>query len=243
MKINTDARLGNSRKILIVDDHPLVRRGLSASLAQSVDWQVSGEASGVQDALQAIRNEPPDLVLSDLELEDGSGLDLIAILKEEYPDLPVVILSMHTEDVYAERVIRAGGKGYVMKDADPDKMMDSIRAALSGEVVLSNRMKDKILLGLSGKNRNTEAKLEDLSDRELQIFRMAGEGFPTRKMSEKLCLSSKTVEAHLAHIRRKLALDSGMELRRLAFSTFAQKSQKTSLIPCPINRYPRGISV
>lgn len=231
MVTNNSARSGNSRKILIVDDHPVVRRGLSASLAQSLDWQVTGEASGVQDALKAIRKETPDLVLSDLELEDGSGLDLIAALKEEYPDLPVVILSMHTEDIYAERVIRAGGKGYVMKDEDPDKMMDSIRAALSGEVVLSNRMKDKILLGLSGKTRNTEAKLEDLSDRELQIFRLAGEGLPTRKMAEKLCLSSKTIEAHLAHIRRKLVIDSGMELRRLAFSTFAQKSDKSKSIP------------
>ena len=212
------------KRILIVDDHPLIRRGLSISLAKSAAWAVCIEAEGVQEALKEVARELPDLVLADLELEDGSGLDLIAAIKKQHPGLPVLILSMHDEDLYAERVLRAGGQGYLMKSEDPDRLLAHIESALKGEIVLSKPMKDKILHSLSGKGRTTRGNLSELSDRELEIFRLVGDGLPTRKMAEKLSISAKTVETHLSHIKQKLGVATGMELRRLAFAHFLPKA-------------------
>jgi DNA-binding NarL/FixJ family response regulator len=203
-------------RILVVDDHPVVRQGLVISLSRTQDLSVCGEAANLPEAMAFIRKEEPSIVLSDLDLEGASGIDLIKQIREERPALPVLILSMHDEDIYAERVLRAGARGYLMKSEDPEKVVAGIRAVLAGEIVLSVKMKNKILGNLAG-GKGSASPVERLTDRELEVFRFVGDGMTTRQMAEKLSLSVKTIEAHIAHIKSKLGVGTGRELQRHAF--------------------------
>jgi DNA-binding NarL/FixJ family response regulator len=206
-------------RILIVDDHPVVRQGLMLALGRDPRLTLCGEADGMQSALAFIRESPPDLVLADLDLDGASGLDLVKELREGHPDLPVLILSMHDEEIYAERVLRAGARGYLMKNETPEKLVAGILAVLAGELVLSERMKGKILANLAGaRERKPGYSIDRLTDRELEVFRLIGEGKTTRQAAEKLSLSIKTIEAHIAHVKRKLGVESGRDLQHKAFS-------------------------
>jgi DNA-binding NarL/FixJ family response regulator len=215
MPSHTDSR--SKRTVLIVDDHPIVRQGLAQLINQEKDLEVCGQAEDAHEAMQAIRQLNPDMVIVDISLKDTSGMELIKDLKIQHPDLPVLTLSMHDEAVYGERALRAGARGYVMKQEAIGKVVTAIRRVLAGEVYVSEGMAAKMVSKLVGGGARTASLPADrLSDRELEVFRMIGEGFGTREMAEKLHLSIKTVETYRAHIKDKLGLQDANELLRTA---------------------------
>lgn len=205
-------------RILIVDDHPVVRAGLSASLSRDPSFSICGEAKNVAEALSAAKSAQPDLVLVDLDLEDGNGLDLIRSIREAVPAVRVLVLSMHDENLYAERALRAGAAGYVMKHQPAELLISSIRAVMDGRIAVSEHIASRALQQFAGRTAENSAEpLDSLTDRELEIFRLIGQGVGTRRIAEKLVLSVKTVEAHIAHIKQKLRIASGTELQHRAF--------------------------
>jgi DNA-binding NarL/FixJ family response regulator len=207
----------SKRTILIVDDHPIVRQGLAQVINQEKDLEVCGQAEDVYEAMQAIARLNPDLVIVDIGLKDTSGMELIKDLKIQHPNLPVLTLSMYDEAVYGERALRAGAKGYVMKQEATENVVTAIRRVLAGEVYVSSGMAAKMVSRFVGGGPRTVGSPADaLSDRELEVFRMIGEGFSTREMAEKLHLSIKTVETYRAHIKDKLGLQDANELLRSA---------------------------
>jgi len=211
----TDSR--GKRMILIVDDHPIVRQGLVLLINQEKDLEVCGQAEDAHEAMQAIRQLSPDMVIVDLSLKDTSGMELIKDLKIQHPDLPVLTLSMYDEAVYGERALRAGARGYVMKQEATGKVVTAIRRVLAGEVYVSDGMAAKMVSKfVGGAARRASSPADALSDRELEVFRMIGEGFGTREMADKLHLSIKTIETYRAHIKDKLGLEDANELLRTA---------------------------
>lgn len=207
-----------SARILVVDDHPVVRQGLGLALSQ-YGHSICGEAETVEEAMRTIAASKPDLIIADLDLEGASGIELAKAVKEAYPDLPVLILSMYDEEAYAERALRAGARGYMMKQASPQMLAEGVQLALSGEIVLSDSMKRKILMGISGRREPEAATaIDKLTDRELEVFRLLGDGKTTRQIAERLSISVKTVEAHIAHLKSKLGADSGRELQHRAYA-------------------------
>jgi DNA-binding NarL/FixJ family response regulator len=217
-QVEQSATVAERTRVFIVDDHPIVRQGLAQMINQEADLTVCGEAEDAQAALQAVAQLHPDLILVDLSLKGGSGLDLIRSLRARQSTLPVLVVSMHDESLYVERVLRAGARGYIMKHEATDIMMSAIRRVLRGEIYVSNKMMTK-LLGrlLPGDSPDTNTSiLERLSNRELEIFRLIGEGHNTRHIAAVLHVSIKTVESHRAHIKEKLQLHDTTELVRYA---------------------------
>lgn len=205
------------RTVLIVDDHPIVRQGLAQLIDQEQDLEVCGQAEDAHEAMQAIHTLDPDLVIVDISLKDTSGMELIKDLKVQYPDLPVLTLSMHDEAVYGERALRAGARGYIMKQEATEKVVTAIRRVLAGELYVSDGMAAKMVSKIvGGGTRRTGSPVDCLSDRELEVFRLIGEGFSTREMAEKLHLSVKTIETYRAHIKDKLGFEDANELLRSA---------------------------
>ena len=205
------------KKILLVDDHPLMRRGQADLLGREPDFVVCGEAGTAREAMAAIAKLAPDLVLTDMALPDKDGLELIKDIQALHPGLPVLAMSMQDESLYAARVLRAGGRGYVMKAEGPERLADAIRTVLNGQVALSPRMAAKVLASLVGPAGKTadgpEAKL---SDRELEVMRQYGEGWSTEEIASRLHLSPKTVDVHRAHLKEKLGLKTTPEFQRYA---------------------------
>ncbi len=216
-KMQDSTNAHGKRTILIVDDHPIVRQGLAQLINQEKDLEVCGQAEDAYEAMQAIGRLNPDLVIVDIGLKDTSGMELIKDLKIQHPHLPVLTLSMYDEAVYGERALRAGAKGYVMKQEATENVVTAIRRVLAGEVYVSSGMAAKMVSRFVGGSPRTGGSPADaLSDRELEVFRMIGEGFSTREMAEKLHLSVKTVETYRAHIKDKLGLQDANELLRSA---------------------------
>ena len=204
-------------KVLIVDDHPVVREGIAQIIRQAGDLEVCGEADCPEKALQVVSASKPDVAVVDLALAAGSGLGLIRDLKEWHPRLPVLVLSMHDESLYAERVLRAGASGYIMKHEVTEHFVQAIRKVLRGGIYLSEGMAARMLQRLAGKEPTAAASaMESLSDRELEVFQLVAQGLSTRKVAERLYLSVKTVETHLDHVKAKLGLESSRELFRYA---------------------------
>ena len=202
-------------RILIVDDHPLVRTGFAQLIGDTHDLEVCGEAGSMSDGLERATSLKPDLAIIDLSLAGGSGLDLIEHIKAHDPDILMLVASMHDEELYAERVLAAGARGYVNKQEAQDKIIRAIRQVLSGKIYLSNRMTERMISGLvDGKSEKRD--IEALSNRELQVFELIGQGISTSKMAEHLHLSVKTIETHQAHIKKKLGLSSAHELTHRA---------------------------
>ena len=200
-------------RVLIVDDHPIVRQGLKGLISQSPDLMVCGEAETIFDALKAIDDLKPDVAIVDISLKGESGVDLIKDIRIRYPNLPVLTLSMYDEAIYAERVLRAGARGYVTKEEAAENVLQAIRSVLKGQIFLSERMSAKMLSKLvGGKAESQGLSIDRLSDRELQIFELIGRGMSTRMIAETLHLSIKTVESHRANIKEKLQIDSATEL-------------------------------
>ncbi len=204
-------------RVFIVDDHPVVRQGLAQMINQETDLTVCGEAEDAPHALEGIASLQPDLVLIDLSLKGSSGLELIKALRASYATLPMLVVSMHDESLYVERVLRAGARGYIMKHEATDTMLLAIRRVLRGEIYVSDKMMTRILgkLVLDAPEPGTSS-LERLSNRELEVFRLIGEGHSTRHIAEALHVSIKTVESHRAHIKEKLQLQDTVDLVRHA---------------------------
>jgi DNA-binding NarL/FixJ family response regulator len=201
------------KTVLVVDDHPLMRQGLALLINQQQDMQVCGEAEEAQAAMQAIAQLQPDIMILDISLKGPDGIELLKNIRATDPDLPVLVLSMHDEAIYAERALRARANGYIMKQEATEKVLVAVRRILSGEVYLSERMSNKMLQQYIGGTPNMiQSRIASLSDRELEVFRRIGEGCATREIAEELHLSVKTVETYQAHIKDKLALRSGREL-------------------------------
>lgn len=205
------------KQILVVDDHPLVRKGLKELINSEDDMEVCGEASGASDALQMIMKAKPDLVLLDLTLKEGSGLELIKQVRSTQTTVKILVSSMHDESLFAERVLRAGAMGYVHKHEATELVVGAIRDVLKGKIYLSEGMADRMLHSLAGLHQDMGQPLIDLlSDRELEVFELIGQGKSTREIAEKFKLSVKTIETHRESIKRKLNLDTGTELVRRA---------------------------
>jgi len=205
-------------KILIVDDHPIVREGLIRLIQRQGDLEVCAEAETAADTLRLIRQHQPDLAIVDLALKDRNGLDLVKDLKSHFAKLPILMLSMHDESLYAERALRAGALGYVMKQEATETVILAIRRVLAGQIYLSEKISSRLLgTFVSGTDSGTGSSYDRLSDRELEVFELIGQGLGTRQIAEKLHLSVKTIEAYREHIKEKLKLQNASELTLHAF--------------------------
>lgn len=213
LKNNATAAKSKSR-ILLVDDHPIVRQGLAELINHEKDLFVCGTAETFHETLDQIPTLKPDLVVADISLKGGNdGIELLKNIKARHPKTMVLMLSMHDETLYALRALRAGAAGYIMKQEATEKVLTAIRQVLKGEIYLSEQMEKKLMHQLvGGRAVRTGSPIEDLSDRELQIFSLIGQGRSTRQIAEELHLSVKTVETHRAHIKEKLNLKSATEL-------------------------------
>ena len=211
------------KTVFIVDDHPLLRQGLALLINRERDLAVCGEAEEAQTAMREITLKKPDILIADISLNGPDGLDLLKNLRMLYPTLPVLVLSMHDESIYAERALRARANGYIMKQEATEKVLVAVRRILGGDIYLSDRMANKLLHQyISGASADMHSRLSALSDRELEVFRLIGEGCSTRQIAEKLHLSIKTVETYQAHIKDKLSLHSGRELVQHAIQSSYQ---------------------
>lgn len=216
-------------KVLIVDDHPIVRQGLSELINHEKDLTVCGQAEDAQQAMAAIRSAKPDVVVVDISLKEKNGIELMKDIKAQYPNMPVLVLSMHDESLYAERALRAGARGYIMKQEATEKVVTGIRTVLSGQVYVSDKMAAKMVYKLVGGGATAGASpVESLSDRELEVFNLIGHGLGTRQIAEKLYLSIKTIETYRAHIKEKLNLVSAGELLQYAIQ-WVNTQDKTSI--------------
>ncbi|HOP85778.1 MAG TPA: response regulator transcription factor [Syntrophorhabdaceae bacterium] len=200
-------------KILIVDDHPIVRKGLSQLINQEEDLIVAGEAEDAQSALDFLKKIKPDLAIIDISLKGIDGIELIKKIKERYQDIPMLVVSMHDESLFAERALRAGAKGYIMKQEAIEKMMEAIRKVIRGEFYISENVSANIVKKfIDGKQVEKNSPLEILSDRELEVFHLIGEGYKTRQIADMLHVSVKTVESYRSNIKEKLNLKNATEL-------------------------------
>jgi DNA-binding NarL/FixJ family response regulator len=207
----------DKKKVLIVDDHPVVRQGIAQTLEQEADLTVCGEAEDVRGALEAIDEFEPDAAVVDISLRDSSGIELIKHIRARRPALPVLVLSMHDESLYAERAIRAGARGYLTKADSAEKIVEGLRAILEGNVYVSDGLGRRLLRVLiAGKPGSEAFPVDRLSHREFEIFELIGRGLRTREMAERLHLSAKTIETHRERIKLKLKLDSGADLLKYA---------------------------
>jgi DNA-binding NarL/FixJ family response regulator len=203
--------------ILLVDDHPVMRRGLAMIIGDETDLRVTREAGSAEEALGLLDDELPDLMVVDVSLPGMSGIELTKHVQALYPDVPVLMVSRHDESLYAERALRAGAKGYVMKLEASDTIVAAIRRVLRGGIYVSPDVNDRLLSGVAaGRPAAAGSPLELLSDRELDVFRMTGQGQTTRAIAESLHLSVKTVESYRARIKTKLGIGNAAELMQRA---------------------------
>jgi len=208
-------------RILVVDDHPVVRHGLVRLIEQEPDLMVCGEAESVEEAMTAIAETKPTVALVDLSLRDTPGLELIKRIKADYPDMPVLVLSMHDESLWAERVLRAGACGFVMKQERPRVLIEKLRQAVTGGLCLSDQMTERLLRKFTGQQPATPAtSIEGLGDRELEVLQLLAQGMGSRDIAAAMHVSVKTVDAHRENLKRKLGLSSGAELLRYAVLKF-----------------------
>jgi DNA-binding NarL/FixJ family response regulator len=203
-------------KILLVDDHPLVRGGVANLIHQQPDMEVCGEAAGEPQALQLIAATPPDVAVVDLSLESGSGLELIKNIKAMHPAVAMLALSMHDESLYAERALRAGARGYLMKREAAKKVIQGIRAVLAGQLFVSEKISAMMAERFVDGRTTPASPVEQLSDRELEVFQLLGRGQSTRQIADHLHVGFKTVQAYCARIKAKLQLANATELLRAA---------------------------
>ena len=199
-------------RILVVDDHPIVRQGLSLLMDRQPDLIVCGEAGDMPAAMKAIAALKPDILILDISLEGTDGIEVLKNVRLTHPKLPILVLSMHDESLYAERALRAGANGYVMKQEPTEKVLDAVRRLLRGEVYVSGRIASKILQHCVGGALPSKSPIDGLTDRELEVFRLIGAGYGTRQIAQELHLSVKTVETYQAHLKEKLSLKNGHEL-------------------------------
>lgn len=203
--------------VILVDDHPVVREGLARVIEQEADLEVCDQAQNAIEALQKIESSQPDIAVIDVTLDGSHGLELVKDLKIRFPNLPILMLSMHDESLYAERSLRAGAKGYIMKQQPPQELVKAIRRVLQGEVYLSEAMTRQMLDKIAGESKvRGNSPSEALSDREFEVFELIGQVRSTSQIATLLHLSVKTVQTHREHIKQKLSLTDGVSLVRYA---------------------------
>ncbi|NND70158.1 MAG: response regulator transcription factor [Rhodothermales bacterium] len=204
-------------RILIVDDHPLMRKGLAMSLDAEPDLSVVAQVASAEEALSELDRLEPELAIVDISLPSMSGLELLKHFQALRPQMPTLVVSRHDEALYAERAIRAGARGYVMKLEAGEVIVKAVRKVLAGGIYVSEEINERLLMSLaSGRQPTVETPLQVLSDRELEVFELTGRGISTREISERLHLSIKTVESYRARIKEKLNLKSAAELMQQA---------------------------
>ena len=204
-------------RILLVDDHPFMRAGLAQLINRQPDMEVGGEAGNPGEASRELARSRTDLVLTGIVMSGRSGIEFIKDLQAQYPELPIMVISMHDELMYAERVLRAGARGYIMKEAGGENLLAALRLVIGGQIYVSPRMATKVLADLSVRRpRGSASPIEALTDREFEVFRFIGLGRSTREIADQLHLSPKTVDVHRSHIREKLGLKGSTELVRHA---------------------------
>ena len=209
----SNAAKATKRRILLVDDHPMTREGLAANINRQTDLEVCGEASNPAEAMTALSKFTPDLIVTDMTMPGRSGVEFVKDVHAMLPDLPILVLSMHNEMLYAERVLRAGARGYLMKDAGSAKLLEVIRLVLSGQSYVSQQMSARLLDAVTGRRpRGSTSPIEKLSDREFEVFRLLGSGKSTKEVARALNLSQKTVDVHRGRIKEKLQLKDAASL-------------------------------
>jgi DNA-binding NarL/FixJ family response regulator len=208
------------KKIFLVDDHPVIRQGLRMLIEQEGEFTICGESDCAQDTLTQLKTVTPDILLTDISLKESNGLELVKDIRQNNPNLPILVFSIHDESIYAERALTAGANGYIMKQEDPDLLLKAIHKVVDGDIHLSQRMTSQLLKQFSpGNTHIAPAGTESvnlLSDRELEVFELIGKGVSTRKIADQLNLSIKTIETYRAHIKQKFHLSDATELAHRA---------------------------
>ena len=218
------------RKVLIVDDHPIVRQGLRRIMENEEDLSVCGEAETARDARTAIKDLTPDVMIADISLKQSDGIELVRDVRAHYPQLPILVLSMHDETIYAERMLSAGANGYIMKQAASEQFLVSLRRVLDGGIYVSEAVGNNMIQKFASGGAYVSANpIDRLSNRELQILHMIGKGMSTRETALSLNLSIKTVESHRQRIKRKLNLQTGTQLVQYAVNWFTGREAGSSL--------------
>lgn len=207
------AALAAKRRILLVDDHPMTREGLASIINRQADLAVCGEASNPAEAMSLLPELKPDMMVTDMTMPGRSGIEFLKDVHAMLPKLPILVLSMHDEMLYAERALRAGAQGYLMKDAGAVKVVEAIRLVLTGQPYVSSQMSARLLDALTGRRpRGSNSPIQKLSDREFEVFQLLGRGQSTKDVARALHLSPKTVDVHRAHIKQKLQLKDAPSL-------------------------------
>ena len=219
------------RKVLIVDDHPIVRQGLRLMIDEEPDLKVCGEAQSEREARISIRDLEPDVVIVDISLAQGDGLELVRDVHAHHPDLPMLVLSMHDELIYAERLLAAGASGYIMKQAASDQLLVALRKVLGGERYVSESLAENLgrMRGGGESRAVRDDPIERLSNRELQVLSLIGRGQSSREAADRLGLSVKTVETHRQSLKRKLNLATNAQLLQYAINWYTTRSKPPSL--------------
>lgn len=213
------------RRVLIVDDHPVFRHGVSAMINAEADLEVCGEAGSAPSALEAMRSLNPDVVMVDISLPGSNGIELLKAMKAECPKLPMLVVSMHDESLYALRALRAGALGYVMKAEALDSILTAIRKVLQGDAYLSPKFSERLVFkAIRSLEDGLGSPVDKLSDRELEVLNLTGRGFGAQDIASELHLSVKTIETHRAHIKEKLGFHDSKEMVRFAIEWVAQQS-------------------
>lgn len=214
-----------TKNILIVDDHPVFRKGLAAVIHEQPDLHVCGEADNAKKALEVMRSKNPDIALVDISLPGANGIELTKMMLAENPRLIVLILSMHDESMYAMRALRAGASGYVMKAEALTHVVSALRKVIDRGIYVSTKLSESLIFkAVQGVNGVQKNPIERLSDREMEVFQWMGKGFGTKEIANQLNLSSKTIETHRAHIKEKLGFYDARELARFAIDWNAQQT-------------------
>jgi DNA-binding NarL/FixJ family response regulator len=204
-------------KILIVDDHAIIRQGMAMLINREPDMQVNSEAAQIEEAIEANRACQHDLAIVDMSLEGASGLELVRRFQFEFPDLPILMLSMHDESIYAEPAMRAGARGYLMKQAATDTLLLAMRQVLKGDLYISDKLRSQMLKKMMGKNKS-DSPVGDLSPTEIEVLHLIGLGMGTGEIAEQLSRGIKTIESHKANIKKKLKLESASQLALFAIN-------------------------
>ncbi len=203
-------------RVLVIDDHPLIRRGLVDLISRESDMEVVGEAEGLSDAFRLFNERQPSFVVVDITLKDGNGLEFIKEIKARCPGVRMLVSSMQDETLYAERCLRAGARGYINKEEAAEKVVHAIREIMAGRIFLSSELLDQVLYRMVGDDSSDRPAIDSLTDRELEVFELIGGGQTTRQIAERLDLSHKTIETYKENIKRKLNLKNATELNRYA---------------------------
>ena len=224
--MTTKSKFAKTR-VFLVDDHPIVRRGCQLLIGMEQDIEVCGEADNGPQALEKMLKDTPDVAVVDLSLKSSTGLDLIKQLRSVCPKVKILVYSMRDESIYAERALRAGASGYITKEEGAEKAIEGIRLLMAGKPCLSDRLTARFIERMSGYREHTKSAIDTLSDRELEVLQLIGEGVATRDLAKRLNVSIKTIESHRGHIKDKLGLKTGTELVTYAYKWAQEEGRKS----------------